>query len=349
VWTNNDTGASSDSTFDRADALSVRMSNHAHDGTPGGGALISAGNLDDFNNLFGVVQRVTPASGVYGNDTTDDYSAFFDGKVPTGSPSTVGVFAVGSFPENVVRIRSNDRPVTNSGGLEIYGRFDVAGSGPYVWNVDYYVQDVSLGETSETLPTIDTSSTRLDLYFMEVFTAGTRPTVPQTLTNLIPLGGTGGGGGGGGSSIEWNTDSPNAVTIKTEHGQRIASFESTDQYLYGAVIVPPGYSGTPIKVTCAHYTNATGSQLINAYVRLISTGQPINSTTFTRTTTNSAVTVTDPLEVAYSELDISDTDGDIGGISASPGETILIRLQRDVDTSAQPVNVLISTLGVSFS
>ena len=200
AWTYSGIGASGNDMFDRLDAVSSSYhptTGHTHDGTAGNGVPISAGDLADYNNLYGMVQRVNYSDVTDVTGTSFDFSSVFTGKTPGGSYSTVGVFAIGSFRQNIVRIRYKDQPVTDIDGFEIYGRFDVTGTEPsYVWTIDFFVMDPDAGETAADIGTLDASQYGVDLYFMEVFDSSDRITIPETLTNLIPLGGTGGAGGG---------------------------------------------------------------------------------------------------------------------------------------------------------
>lgn len=168
TWTNNDVGLSTDTVKIRTDNLTEKFNTstgHAHDGTPGNGAPISASSLADFNKYWSEFQTTTFASAA---GLSDDVTTEFSGETPGGGVATVGVPT--TAPYNKVELRTDPAgdQIEEPGGKKVYGRLTESSG---TWTLTYYYQD-SLGvETAYSLPSQD-----IRIYFREVFDSSTRPT-----------------------------------------------------------------------------------------------------------------------------------------------------------------------------
>lgn len=167
VWTNNDVGSPTNDLKDRAEALTEKFNDttgHSHDGSPGGGAPVSAANLSNFNNFIGVMQTFskTGASG-----TSTDVSSSFTTKTPGGTDSQVGIYT--TAPDNICDIYtlSNDEEIEDAGGQKVYGRLTESAG---VWTLSFFTNEAGV-ETAHSLSAQD-----IRVYFGEVFTMETRPT-----------------------------------------------------------------------------------------------------------------------------------------------------------------------------
>lgn len=166
-WTNNDVGLSTDTVQLRADNLTEKFnlsSGHAHDGTAGNGATISALNLGSFNKYFAEFQTDVFASAV-GLD--DDVTTVFSALTPGGGVSTVGVPTTAPYNRVELRTDPNGDQIEEPGGKLVYGRVTESSG---TWTLTYYYEAAGV-ETAYSLPSQD-----IRLYWREVFDASTRPT-----------------------------------------------------------------------------------------------------------------------------------------------------------------------------
>jgi hypothetical protein len=166
--------------------------------------------------------------------------------------------------------------------------------------------------------------------------------INKTLYDAIVDGDIGGGGGGG--SIEWLEDS-NAPIAASENFIRVYRYEAgLSQALYAFVKVPESYkTGNQLKLYTSFYSNDTsGTAIIRSVSTLIRPGTDlITSTTNQRTSTNAAVTLSGTTQNKPQEviLDLSSTIGQINAVGVSPGDLILIRLERGNDTATGELKV----------
>lgn len=359
-WTDNQVGASTDSLFTRTNILSASMNKttgHKHDNSDGSGGPISASDLAEFNQYFGMVQRLTYSDVTDVTGTSFDFSGVFNTalKQPTGSYSTIGVFSTGSFRQNVVRIRYKDRPVTDSGGFEIYGRFDVTGSGPYTWNIDFFINNPdNIGEEPADIGTLDAASFGVDLYFMEIFNAESRITVPEDLTSLIPFGGTGGAGGGSsfaGIYVEPGTSTP--AEDYSSIAKRFSFDPAADQDVRVVCVVPDSYSpGSQIFLEFLWGANAVSGGVrwaatIELYRQASSTfsvPEDFDNTAVTETLSGSADLI------RKTTLELTDASGQVGAIPVAQGDLIVVYLKRFAtnvaDTATVAANMIASSVKV---
>lgn len=138
---------------------------HDHNGV--NSKQVSAADLADLNYYRAAWQTFT----VLGADgTDDDISTQLTGKTPGGGTSAAGVIT--SAPYNKVEIRKSDDGtyIEDAGGQRVYGRITEAAS---VWTLTYYTNEAGV-ETAHTLATED-----IRVYFLEVFTLDTVPTIPD--------------------------------------------------------------------------------------------------------------------------------------------------------------------------
>jgi hypothetical protein len=170
TYTSNVRGAANDTVKERLDALTeafILATGHNHNGTEGNGSVVSASNLSNFNNFIAEYQSisVTGASGLTSTITTQ-----MTGKTPGGATTVAGVIT--SAPNNIAHIvdSSTGTFIEDAGGQKVYGRITESGG---VWTLTHYTNEVGV-ETPHNL-----SSTNIKVIFLEVFTMGTRPTIPS--------------------------------------------------------------------------------------------------------------------------------------------------------------------------
>lgn len=106
-------------------------------------------------------------------------SASFTGKVNGGTSAQAGVITSGSFNRCEIRVTSNGDQIEDGSGNKVYGRLTWASS---VWTLTYYVFNAG-AESAYSLPT----SYDITIYFREVFTLATVPTVGADLGSLGSL------------------------------------------------------------------------------------------------------------------------------------------------------------------
>jgi len=149
----------------KLDAKFHNTTGHAHTGGAGDGPQISAADLADFNNFLSQWQTFTisPAVGL-----DDDVSAQLTGKVSGGNTTTAGVITTGSYNKCEIRLLSTDTFIEDADGQRVYGRLTEAAG---VWTLTYYTNEAGV-ETAHTL-----ASQNIRVYFREVFTMDTRPTI----------------------------------------------------------------------------------------------------------------------------------------------------------------------------
>lgn len=165
--------------------------------------------------------------------------------------------------------------------------------------------------------------------------------------------GSTGGGGGGGSSIQWSDEGPDAAVFSTEFGQDVYAFSAgLAQTIYGVVKVPTSYTaGNPITVRQGIYSpSAANTILITSTSYLIRKNtDAVNSTTNSRTSTNTALTNTVALQYREALLDISDSTGKINSVSISAGDLITVVVARGTDSDTADLRLIPSSTEVTFT
>lgn len=163
-------------------------------------------------------------------------------------------------------------------------------------------------------------------------------------------------GGGGGFQLVWRNDDDVEVAAgeETKFGQLAYAFTAADtQKINAAFKVPNGYaSGAQIKLKIKPFVSVTDgadTALISSISTLIRNGTDIlSSTTNQRTSTNTAASMIVADKEYLVDLDLTDTDGKINGVSVSANDTILIALTRGTDTNPDLVYLIPSTMEVSI-
>lgn len=170
----------------------------------------------------------------------------------------------------------------------------------------------------------------------------------ETETFNIIAGGGSNSGGGGGSSV-WREGAIPPIR-RMVNGFEIRDFNNVDaQEMHLTYIVPENYEpGTPLKlVGKISGVGAADDILLQATAALFKDG--VNTPTVpagTHTSINTALTIANDDEFIAVEMDLTDTDGEIGGDQLAPGNTLNIKISRGTDTSTNDLSVFMDTLGV---
>lgn len=153
----------------KLDAEFSGTTGHTHNGAAGEGPKVLASDLDDFNNFFGEFQEFTKDT-VSG--TTTDVTTQLSGKTPGGGTSVAGVIT--SAPDNrcVVQNKETETNIEDGEGQKVYGRLTESSG---TWTLSFFTNEAGT-ETAHSL-----SSQNIRVFFVEVFTAETRPTIPSNV------------------------------------------------------------------------------------------------------------------------------------------------------------------------
>jgi hypothetical protein len=151
--------------IEKLDAEFNLTTGHAHSGAAGDGALISAGDLDNFNRYFGQYSNVS-LTGAVGID--DDISSLMTGKFPGGGASASGVVTTAPLNRCEIYDEATGTYIEDAGGQRVYGRVTEASG---VWTVTYFTNEAGV-ETSHSL-----STANIKIFFREVFDQQTRQTL----------------------------------------------------------------------------------------------------------------------------------------------------------------------------
>lgn len=179
TWPNDIIGAAGDDLTERIIAILAHFdatTGHNHDGSPGSGGPISATDLDDINQLVAEYQysEFNAATG-----SSVDVSTLFTGKTPGGDQFNAGVITTGLDNRVSLIDTANGTQIEDAGGQRVYGRLTWAAS---VWTLSFYTNEAGT-ETAHTLA----GSTDLGLFYREVFTLATRPTIPADVGQIGSL------------------------------------------------------------------------------------------------------------------------------------------------------------------
>lgn len=164
AWTNNQIGTSSDSLFQRINAVTGRFdgsSGHAHTGVNGDGPLLTGASLTDIP-FRGFYNQGVGLTGVTGGST--DVSTELTGKTPSTGQTELGV--VTNTPYNRTILRQGSGPnqgdkFEDGSGNEVYGRVTFSAG---VWTLTYFV-DIGGVETPYSFG----SSVDVDWYYQELY------------------------------------------------------------------------------------------------------------------------------------------------------------------------------------
>jgi len=189
-WSSDIVGSANDTVKARIEALVARFtatSSHSHNGVDGNGQKISAADLSSFNNYSAEWQTVL-VEDVIGDDAI--VTTELAGKTPGGGTSTAGVVTTGDANRVEIRDATTKKVFFDGDGNKIYGRLTESSS---VWTLSFFVLD----EGSEVAANLE-EEVNIDVLYLEVFTAATRPTTPA---NDMLFAGAGGGGGGSANTV----------------------------------------------------------------------------------------------------------------------------------------------------
>lgn len=178
TWSSTDAGSGTDDLTERAEALTAKFnatSGHDHSGSAGSGGPISASDLDDINYYRADWQTTSLSSTAA---TSTDVSAAFSGKTSGGGVSTVGVLTDVSNNRIVIVNATTETAIEDAEGQRVYGRLTYSTG---VWTLSYYTNEAG-AETAFTM-TVQT----IRIYFREVFTLATFPTIPADLGQIPSL------------------------------------------------------------------------------------------------------------------------------------------------------------------
>jgi hypothetical protein len=167
-------GASNNTVLARLNALTEKFRgglglSHTHSGVDGQGEKVSASNLLNINQYFAEWQAAVAIS-VTGNSTL--INAQMSGKTAGGGVSALGVITLA--PDNKVMLFNNvnGESFEDAEGQKVFGRVtESAGT----WTLTYYTNEAGV-ETSYSFG----SAVDIQLFFLEVFSLSTRPTIPST-------------------------------------------------------------------------------------------------------------------------------------------------------------------------
>lgn len=168
-WLSTEVGTVNDNLQQRIEAIDAEFdpaTGHTHDGSAGSGGPVSAASLTNLNYYTAEYQYLE-TTGVTGS--TWDVSTDFTSKSPDGTPTAEGVIT--DPPDNQVSLidLANGGEIEDAQGQRIYGRITEAAG---VWTLSFFTNEAGV-ETASTI----VSSTDIGMYFKEVFTLASKPTV----------------------------------------------------------------------------------------------------------------------------------------------------------------------------
>jgi hypothetical protein len=172
-WASNVVGLSSSSAVAKIEALVLKFRDtvgnggHGHTGIDGDAPQVSALDLSDFNPLRAEFQFIsyTGASG-----SSVDITTQMLGKSPNGDSVTEGVITSGAYNQVYIVDSSTGTFLEDVGGQRIYGRITYSAG---VWTLSFYTNEAGV-ETSASI-----SSTNIDIFYREVFSVASLPTIPS--------------------------------------------------------------------------------------------------------------------------------------------------------------------------
>jgi hypothetical protein len=150
------------------DAEFNASSGHGHSGVAGDGGPISAATLSGINYYRADWQTTSVASYTGASQVV---SSAFSGKLPTGGASSVGVLTFAPNNKIDIRVTSSGEQLEDGLGNKVYARITESAG---VWTATNYIY-ASGAESAYTI----TTTQNVDLYFREVFTLATYPTIPS--------------------------------------------------------------------------------------------------------------------------------------------------------------------------
>jgi hypothetical protein len=178
TWVNNDVGASSDPVFDRVDSLTVKFNSstgHRHTGAAGDAPAIAASALIGLN-YYRAEWQTFSISGASG--TSFDITSAVSGKVAGGGNNSVGVIVDEPNNRCVIVDLDTETAIEDAGGQRVFGRITEASG---AWDLSFYTNEAG----SAVLHNL--ASNDLRVYFKEVFTLNTIPTVGADIGQIPSL------------------------------------------------------------------------------------------------------------------------------------------------------------------
>lgn len=219
--------------------------------------------LTGSNGYYAEYQSTT-FSGAAGVD--DTVTSSFSGKVSGGGASAVGV--VTSAPNNRCEIRNSStlKAIDDGAGNLVYGRITESSG---TWTLSYY-SNVAGVETAYSF-----SSTNIKIYFPEVFTSLTRPTIPQLTGELSSVSGSG---------TAFTPKKPVFQSLLTGSG----TFDIPYAFVVTSASATAGATYTNNSVTFTVFETISGATLLYA----TGNGDPLASGTLTKASGTGDATIT---------------------------------------------------------
>jgi hypothetical protein len=168
------------------------------------------------------------------------------------------------------------------------------------------------------------------------------------------------GSGGGGSSLIWEKLGGISPEDESQDGIKLESFSNLDtQEMFLTVNVPSDFvPGTPVKLTNgAFFTSVTSGNVRfrtqTAILRADTTVLGTYSNIHTSVNAQTIVSAVANRMTVTGDIDLTDEDGLINGVSVQAGDKLRIRLYRDIasETSgaAGKAKLMINNLEIKFS
>lgn len=290
-----------------------------------------------------------------------------------GSSASVGVATTSARADHVHRGVSS---VARSGSSALYGAVTLSASGGVT--LTQALQDIQIdapalaavapNDIASTNQTgVGTASARADhthkgirsvgvlsqpqLVGDVVLSAGSNVVLTQ-VGNTISIAAAGGGGGGGGSAV-WYAPNLFAPIQTEENSQNVYLFpQGGDARLVIFLRVPQDYvAGAQAFCLISQYSpSASGTQLLRTVTYLIRAGvDAVSSTANAYTSTNLALTNTVSSMLRTASLDLTNSSGQINGLSPAAGDILRIELYRDTDTDTDSVRMIPSASQIKLT
>ena len=161
-------------------------------------------------------------------------------------------------------------------------------------------------------------------------------------------------GGTTGTPVIWTPGEP-AAQENIEYNIEFMDFdEDGGQNMLTRFTVPESYAaGAPIKLTrgLVAVNATTGNVLIKAIAYLVRTGTTAyDAVTLSHTSINAQLTISGSANIvrAIGDIDLTDTDGTIGGTAVAIGDLIIVKLYRASDLETTPVSAQARVVKDSF-
>jgi hypothetical protein len=155
--------------IEKLDAEFNSTTGHAHSGSAGDGAPISAGALVNFNKFFAQWIGFSK-TGVTG--TSSDVSTQLSLKTPGGGDTFAGVITTPPSNKVILLDNTTGEGFEDASGRKVFGRITESSG---VWTLSYFV-NISGTETAYSF----SSSTDIQFHLLEVYDQANRPTIPST-------------------------------------------------------------------------------------------------------------------------------------------------------------------------